>query len=133
MAGQILTTDILELESQRKGYLGISLTHWTDTVAPEIALGSIIEIAGAIIEFPANESVDHGANWGGFGNNTLVYGYVNGTTYFSYLTTTAPTWSTEHQGWYDATGQHRYYLSLYKDGTGTYTRKNLLRNIQKYN
>jgi hypothetical protein len=70
------------------------------------------------------------ADWAGFGNNTQVYCYlvVAGLNVTSKLTTTAPTYNDEKQGYYDATNTYRYYAKIYKDNGGNYSQKAIYMN-----
>jgi hypothetical protein len=127
MAGTLITDSLEQLQEQRKGFIQISLTDFDLTSVSQIALGSRIEISGSVIKFIANESM--GTNWAAMSAG-IVYAYINGTTYVSTYTETAPVWNTEKQGWYDATGAHRYYAKLVKDAGSLYTQKTLYSNIK---
>lgn len=110
------------------GHIKMSFNNWTGTSKPEITKGSVIEIGGACFYAAADEDIDPGAGWGAIANDTLVYYMfgVSGTTATSEVTTTAPTWDDEKQGWYNAGLTKRYYLQVYKDGSGNYTQKTLM-------
>lgn len=127
MAGTLLSIGTDQLQNQRKGAIAISLLDFDVTTVSQIAAGSIIEIGGAVLLFESDESM--GANWAAMAQG-VVYAYINGVTYESTYTATAPTWSDEKQGWYDATGAHRYYARLYKDAGANYTRKALYTNVR---
>ena len=127
MAGTSYAIGSDQLAQQRLGYMAISLTNFDDTLVSEIALGSRLEIAGAVVGFEANESM--GANWAAMPQGN-VYARIDSVALTSAYTTTAPTWDDELQGWYDATGQYRYYARLYKDAGGNYTQKALYSNIR---
>lgn len=129
MAGQQVEVVANAIEKQRLGYTGLSLTEYDADNEPQIAAGSKVEIAGALFEFTADESI---SGWGGIGNNNDVYIklVVSGTAITAEFTTTAPTWSTSNQGWYGTGGAalHRYVAWLRKDGSGNYTAKRLLKD-----
>lgn len=127
MAGTLLSIGTDQLQNQRKGAIAISLTDFDVTTVSQIAAGSILEIGGAVLLFESDESM--GANWAAMAQG-VVYAYINGTTYESTYTATAPTWSDEKQGWYDGTGAHRYYARFYKDAGANYTRKALYTNVR---
>lgn len=112
-----------QIAAQRIGYQAISLTHFGDTAEPQIAQGSEVEIGGALFEAAANESI---SGWAGISNDTKAYIklVVSGATATAEFTDTAPSWDTEKQGWY--AGDDRYIAKLYKDGSGNYTKKELL-------
>jgi hypothetical protein len=125
MAGSLITIGVTQLQEQRKGFVQISLTDFDLTSVSQIALGSRIEIAGALIQFTANESM--GANWAAMSAG-IVYAYIDGVALTSTYTATAPTWNTEKQGWYDVTGANRYYAKFVKDAGALYTQKALYTN-----
>jgi hypothetical protein len=115
-------TDAVErLEKTYEGYNGVSLTNFALTTEPEIANGSVVEIGGAIWEASGgNESI---TGWAGIGNGNDVYIYVDaaGAATFS---TTAPTWDTAKQGWYN--GTDRAVAGLYKVDAATYADKYMI-------
>jgi hypothetical protein len=127
MAGTTAATGAEQTQHQRKGTLRISLTDFDLTTVSEIAEGSGLEIAGAWVDFLANESM--GAGWAGMAVGN-VYARIDSVALTSEYTATAPTWNTELQGWYDATGQYKYYAKLYKDAGGNYTQKALYTEIR---
>ena len=133
MAGSQITTKTNEVEKQRLGYIAISFDEWDSTNEPEIQSGSKVEIAGSLYEFTAAEDIDPDADWGGFANSTQIYGYlvVSGTSVTSKLKTTAPTWDTAKQGWYEAATTNRCYSTIYKDSGGNYDKKCILNHVNK--
>jgi len=122
MAGSQVETDILQLQKQRLGYQGVSLTNFDNDNESQIAAGSKVEVGGALFEFAAPESI---TGWAGIGNNNDVYIKltVAGVSITASFTTTPSTWSTSKQGFYDAL--ERYIGGLYKDAGGNYTKKYL--------
>ena len=113
------------IDKQRLGYQAISLTHFTDTSEPSIAAGSKVEVGGALYEFAADET---GTGWAGIGASNTVYLYlVPAGAAISWLySTTAPTWDTAKQGWYN--GNNRAIFQLFKDSSGNYTGKRTIQN-----
>jgi hypothetical protein len=122
MAGTLLTVYTDQLQHQRKGVVQISITDFDVETVSEIAAGSIIEIAGAMILFESDESM--GVNWAAMAAG-IVWARIDGVALTSAYTQVAPTWNDELQGWYDATGQYRYYARLYKSAGSAYQRKAL--------
>lgn len=112
-------------DKQRKGYAAISLDSLVSTTAITIKAGSECEVAGALYEFQADE-VESGGTWAGIGASNTVYVYIvpNGSTATFIYSTTAPTWDTAKQGWYNGTS--RAVASLYKDAGGLYQLKTIL-------
>jgi len=134
MAGSQVEIAITQIEKQRQGYQGISLTNFDNDNEPQIAAGSVVEIGGALFHFTAPESI---TGWGAIGNDNDVYIklVVSGFSVTAEFTTAAPTWDTAKQGWY--VGLQRYIGGLYKDAGGDYTAKYLFdprsRPIRKEN
>ncbi len=126
MAGQQVALVANQIERQRLGYQAISLTEYDTTLEPKICAGSKVEIAGALYEFAALESI---TGWGAIAVSSDVYiklvVAVEAVT--AEFTTTAPTWSTSKQGWYD--GLDRYVFRLYKDAAGNYVQKSMLSDM----
>jgi len=112
------TTDIQQLQTQRIGYMAVSLTEYDSDLEPAVAEGSVLEIAGALFEAAADEPI---TGWGAIGNNNDVYVKINAGTLGAEFTLVAPTWSTTKQGWYD--GLDRYVGGLRKDAAGAYAFK----------
>lgn len=123
MAGAQIEVVANQIEAQRLGYQGISLTHYDDTSEPQIAEGSKVEIGGALFGFSANESI---TGWGSIANDSDVYIKltVSGTSVTASFTTSAPSWDTAKQGWYS--GSDRYVFYLRKDASGNYADKAIL-------
>jgi hypothetical protein len=130
MAVQAVTLYASQVEKERLGYIGISLTEWTTTNEPTIASGSKLECAGTLYEFTADTDIDPDNNWAGIANSTVVYCKFDPVNLKSILTITAPTWDTAKQGYYGAAGSanHRYYGRVYKDSGGLYTQKAIYLN-----
>jgi len=128
MAGSQVTTDILQLQKQRLGYQGASLTNFDNDNEPQVAAGSKVEVGGALFEFAAPESI---TGWAGIGNGNDVYIKltVAGVSITASFTTSPPAWSTSKQGFYDAL--ERYLFKLYKDAGGNYTNKHFLLPLQR--
>jgi hypothetical protein len=122
------------VDEQRTGYVQLSLTNYTSTAVPAIAIGSEIEINGAL--FKTKDSTDP----------VTVGGVADGTVYilatpsgvspnqiatFSF-TATAPTWFDSKQGFYNAGGTARYVgYSMTKSGT-SYTDKRNFNGANNY-
>jgi hypothetical protein len=128
MAGSVILTSISQLQEQRKKFEAISITNFdtVDTTAPQIALGSRIEIAGSVVQFTANESL---VGFAGLGAG-VCYAYIDGVALTANWTATAPIWNTELNGYYDVTGANRYFMRCLKDAGGNYLQKALYTNIR---
>lgn len=100
-----------------KGYNGVSLTEFATTAEPEIASGSYMEIGGTVFYASADESI---SGIGAIANDNQIYIYVDVTGVVS-ASTTAPTWDTYKQGWYNSLD--RAVAGCYKDSGGLYISK----------
>jgi len=110
---ELLTT----IEKQRKGFIALSLTNYDNNSEPAIAAGGYIEISGALYGFTSEEAIN-----GTPSSGNTNYIYIDTTDLKPYWTTTAPTWSTDKNGWYDSTETDRYIGGCYYDGAN-YTGK----------
>jgi hypothetical protein len=103
-----LTSVMTTLDATRIGFCAVSLTNYATTGVPAIAAGSKIEVDGALFKFDAEEAI------GGSPSNGTVYIKLipAGTSITAEFTNTAPTWSTEKQGWYSPTAGEESYRYL---------------------
>ena len=116
-----------QVEKQRLGFIGLSLTNYDNNSVPQIAADSCIEISGSIFQFPSNDSITGTPS---SGNINYIVLTVSGSGDSQIVTAswatgtppTAPTWNTSKQGWYDATNAKRYVGGCYYAG-GNYTDK----------
>lgn len=115
---------VTQVEKQRTGYMGLSLTNFDNVAEPQIAAGSIIEVGGSVAKFDANENI---TGWAGIGadNDAYIKLVPAAPAITAEFTTTAPTWDDAKQGYYGVGGfaTHRYVGGLYKDAGGNYTKK----------
>jgi hypothetical protein len=95
-------------EKQQRGLIHVSLTNMTNTSAPSVAAGSIVEVNGSGYYWGSDEAVS-GTPAAGSLN------YIKMVADTPTWTTTAPTWSASKGGWYD--GNDRYIGGCYYDGT----------------
>ncbi len=126
MATQVTAT-LSQLAKLQKGFIQISMTHWTDTAEPELAAGSGFEVGGVPFYCDGNDDLDVAGAWGGIANSSWVYIYyaVSGSTATAELSTTAPTWDAAKQDWMDAGATKRCIGSIFKDGSGNYSEKTI--------
>jgi len=124
------------MEEGQKGYQGLTLTNFAnETTEPAITQGSIVEVAGSLYEFTAQEAI---SGFGGVANGTQAYIEITaaGATATAAWSTTAPTWDTDKQGYYNG-ALVRSVGGTFKDGGGNatlkflYTEPNLL-TFRKY-
>lgn len=94
-----LTSVMSTLDDTRIGYCAVSLTNYATTGVPAIAAGSKVEVDGALFKFDSEEAI------GGSPSNGTVYIKLvpAGSSITAEFTNTAPSWSTEKQGWYSPT------------------------------
>lgn len=111
-----------------KGYIALSLTNYDNNNLPAIAAGAEVELNREIIKFDTETAIN-GAPTSGSTN----YIYINSSDLKPYWTTTAPTWSSARNGWYDSGDSNRYIGGCYYDGTNykakwVYSQTNTKRN-----
>jgi len=118
--GSQVTIVASQIDKQRLGYQAVSLTNFAATTEPQMVAGSKIEVGGALYEITSDES---GTGWGGIGSSNDVYFYLvpSGSSSSWSYSTTAPTWDTAKQGWYN--GLNRCFGGCYKDAGGNYANK----------
>src|SRR6056297_252567 len=120
------------VEKAQVGKINISFSNMDNTSEPKIQAGSIVEIAGALYQFSAEEAA---TGWAGISNSTQAYMKLvtSGTSVSTEWTTTAPAWDDAKQGWYESGTDERYILRCYKDASGDYTDKGKYSNIKNDN
>ena len=113
------------------GYIQCSLSNYDNNLEPDIEAGSCLEVDGSFFYVTSDESI---SGWSGISNSTQTYikatpsgSAGNQSLSFSY-TTTAPTWSGAKQGYYETGTSNRIIGIVYKDSSGNYTNKNMLRD-----
>ncbi len=103
-----------QVEKQRLGFIGLSLTNYDNNSVPQIAAGSCVEISGSIFQFPSNDTITGTPSSGNINYIILtVSGSGDSQTVGASWTTTVPSWNTSKQGWYDATNAKRYVAECY--------------------
>ena len=123
MSGSQQLTSVTQIEQQRLGYNGISLTNFTDTVIPQIAEGSKVEVAGALFYFGSDDTIE---DWSIIPSASTAYIKLvtSGTTVTAYWTSAAAVWRTDKQGWYaTAASTQRYIGGCYKASAAGYAGK----------
>jgi hypothetical protein len=135
MAGAQVPSSVTILNSL-KGFQGISLTEFATSALSEIAAGSVVEIAGAFFNFPADETIN-ASTWTSIASGSTAYivlvpaGTAGSQTVTAEFTATAPVWRDDNQGWYaSAASVSRVIGSVYKVSATAQTRKNILGKIQ---
>jgi len=131
MAGAQIPSSVTILNSL-KGFQGISLTNFATSALSQIAAGSVVEIAGAFFNFPADETIN-ASTWTSITSGNTAYialvpaGTAGSQTVTAEYTATAPVWRDDMQGWYaSAASVSRVIGSVYKVSATAQTRKVLL-------
>jgi hypothetical protein len=114
-----------QVEKQRKGFIAVSLTNFATTSVPQVAAGSVLEIGGSIYQVTSAETIN-----GSVTSSSTNYILFDSSTPEFQWTTTAPTWSDDKQGYYDAGEAKRYVGGCYYDGSD-YTDKFVYGNNHK--
>jgi len=119
MAGAQVPSSVTILNSL-KGFQGISLTNFATSALSQIAAGSVVEIAGAFFNFPADETIN-ASTWTSIASGNTAYivlvpaGTAGSQTVTAEYTATAPVWREDMQGWYaSAASTTRVIASLVK-------------------
>ena len=110
MAITQITQRDTQLEKQRLGFNGVSLTNIDNFNAPSIASGSVVELSGSIYSITSDESITGTASAG----INYIYLLSDGSA-FEY-SSTEPTWSNAKCGWYNVTND-RCVASFALDGS----------------
>lgn len=133
MAGAQQTTQATQIEQQRLGYNGITLTNFTDaTSAPAIASGSKIEVNTSLFFFGSEESI---SNWASVSDATAAFIKLTiaGTSVTASFTETAPIWSESKQGYYaSAASTERYIGGVFRATAAAYENKWLYQSRWKF-
>jgi hypothetical protein len=130
MANEQIDVVATQIEKQRKGYYGLSLSGMTTTSAPTIISGSVIEVAGSLFQFTSDESINS-SSWTAISTGSNAYIYVESdgataATLTAYYTDETPTWREDYNGYYNSSGgASRYIGGLFKAGTNVYGEKYL--------
>jgi len=108
-----------QFETLKKGDIPLSLTNWdSSTTVPAIAAGSAIELAGAVIRFPTEQTIPAPSGAG------TQYLRISGSSWNPFFSTAAPVWMEDLNGWYNLEGTHRYTGHMMDwDGADAYTNK----------
>jgi hypothetical protein len=131
MAGAQISTSVTILNSL-KGYIGLSLTNFSTSAISQIAVGSVVEVAGAFFNFASNDTIN-ASSWTAITTATTAYIALtpSGTTGSQILTASyiagPPAWNTSNQGWYASAGSNtRVVGGIYKNSPTSYTKKFLI-------
>lgn len=128
MPGSQVTVGIDQVEGQRLGYSGISLTEFATTTEPEIAAGSKVEVGGSLFTFALDEEI---TGFGGISNSSDIWVKIvpAGAAVTVEFTETPPAWSDSKQGWYSSNDRHVAWMR--KDTGGNAIYKNILPQEQR--
>jgi hypothetical protein len=106
-----------------KGFQGISFTNFATSALSQIAAGSVVEIAGAFFNFPADETIN-ASTWTSIASGNTAYivlvpaGTAGSQTVTAEYTATVPVWRNDMQGWYaSAASVARVVASLTKQSS----------------
>lgn len=106
----------ITLDLTRTGLHKVSLTNWDNTSVPQIAAGSVIEVAGSFYQFESDETIT-----GSPSDGTVYIIIIPGTTSCTaQFTNTVPVWNAAYQGLYGTGSAAGYrYLEFKITKTGT--------------
>ncbi len=116
---------------QRKGLMLVTLTNFENTSAPEIARGSICDVANTLFE-SAGESILGTAVEG---MNYIKLIPTSDDNIAAYYTQSAPTWNAELGGWYGVgeSANHRYIAGFSLSGSSFSNKFLLTDRLSLYN
>jgi len=116
---------------QRKGLMLVTLTNFENTSAPEIARGSICDVANTLFE-SAGESILGTAVEG---QNYIKLVPTSDDNIAAYYTQSAPAWSAELGGWYGVgeSANHRYIAGFSLSGSSFSNKFLLTDRLSLYN
>jgi len=120
------TNFITQVEEQRTGFMRLSFTNFSGSVASAVATGGIVDIAGSIYQFTETSITYTGAP----STNTDLYIYVEPDAAVSTASVVAtdatPVWIDAKQGFYgSAASLKRYVGGMYVGSAGRYYNKYL--------
>lgn len=106
------------LESINKSYKGkadITIDEYDSTAAPDVKVGSVFDVNGAI--FIVEDSDITPTGYAGISSSTTFYLYWDVDPGAFIYSETAPTWNDALQGWYNS--DDRAFFSMFKDSGDT--------------
>jgi hypothetical protein len=141
MAGNIISyyTDITDmttvldsLEKQRRGFINISLTEWSNSTVPKIKTGSVVNNDGSLFEFDSDTIVAGSPSDGAVWIKLVVStgALPSDTTVIPTWTNITPAWNDEKQGYYEGASE-RVIAGATKSGS-SYTDKYILHDRESF-
>lgn len=111
------------LNAAYRGFHGVSITNFDSDSLPQVAVGSIFDVAGELFIVTTVQNI---LNWDSVSIGSDIYiMYDKSAEDFSYTGGT-PSWDAQKGGWY--IGLDRVFYQGYKDSAGTMVNKRAMKN-----
>jgi hypothetical protein len=119
-------TSLMEtIDATRTGYIALSLTEYDSTARPEIAGGSLVEVAGALFRFSTTEAISTAGVTSTAAQMYYIRLVPTSSQCSAQFSTTASAWREDLQGYYHSTtSNNRVVGATYFTGAD-YTAKTL--------
>lgn len=123
-------TSLMEtIDATRTGYIALSLTEYDSTARPEIAGGSLVEVAGSLFRFSTTEAISTAGVTSTAAQMYYIRLVPTSSQCSAQFSTTASAWREDLQGYYHSTtSNNRVVGATYFTGAD-YTAK----TIYEYN
>ena len=97
-------TSLMEtIDATRTGYIALSLTEYDSTARPEIAGGSLVEVAGALFRFSTTEAISTSGVTSTAAQMYYIRLVPTSSQCSAQFSTTASAWREDLQGYYHST------------------------------
>ena len=97
-------TSLMEtIDATRTGYIALSLTEYDSTARPEIAGGSLVEVAGALFRFSTTEAISTSGVTSTAAQMYYIRLVPTSSQCSAQFSTTASAWREDFQGYYHST------------------------------
>jgi len=97
-------TSLMEtIDATRTGYIALSLTEYDSTARPEIAGGSLVEVAGALFRFSTTEAISTAGVTSTAAQMYYIRLVPTSSQCSAQFSTTASAWREDLQGYYHST------------------------------
>lgn len=124
-----MTSVLQTIEAQRNGLNLVTFTEMDSTLAPKIAKGSVVEVAGALFQFDEDTTISGTAT---SGNNYILLtpsGTGEDQILSASYSSTLPAFDTEKNGYYSGLTRAVGYVFLY---ASSYLRKSVVANKNEW-
>jgi hypothetical protein len=124
------------MDTQRRGFMALSLSNFDSAAVPQIEAGSTVEIAGSLYEFGTIDSID---TTDPDTDSTVADGavyialFTEDEDVTAYWTATAPAWDATKQGYYQTIDSDVYrYVGGCELDSGSYSGKYIYNHQSRF-